>query len=193
MTVIGLGNPGEKYAATRHNVGFMVVDTLARRLRGRFRRVPGRMVCRREFAGSPLVLVKPLLYMNESGIPVREQLQAEPDELLVVCDDIALPFGRLRIRPRGSDGGHNGLGSIIYRLGRDDFARLRVGVDAPGPADDAVDYVLERFPSEQEAQLPELLGRAADACIAVVTQGLAAAMNRYNPAPAEPAAEAGEQ
>jgi PTH1 family peptidyl-tRNA hydrolase len=193
VTVIGLGNPGEKYAATRHNVGFMVVDTLARRLRGRFRHVPGRMVCRREFAGSTLVLVKPLLYMNESGVAVREQLQSEPDDLLVVCDDIALPFGRLRIRPQGSDGGHKGLGSIIYRLGRDDFARLRVGVDAPGPGDDAVDYVLEPFPAEESTQLPELLDRAADACIAVVTQGIAAAMNRYNPAPAEPAAEAEEQ
>lgn len=183
MTVFGLGNPGEKYAATRHNVGFMVVDTLARRLHGRFRHLPERMVCRREFAGRDLVLVKPLLFMNESGIVVRDQLQREPDDFLVVYDDIALPFGRLRIRPRGSDGGHNGIGSIIYRLGRDSFPRLRVGVDAPAEGEDAIDWVLGEFPPDRQAALPELLDRAADACITVVTQGLAKAMNKYNPAP----------
>jgi PTH1 family peptidyl-tRNA hydrolase len=191
VTVFGLGNPGEKYAATRHNVGFMVVDTLARRLHGRFRHAPERMVCRREFAGRDLVLVKPLLFMNESGIVVRDQIQREPDDFLVVYDDIALPFGRLRIRPRGSDGGHNGIGSIIHRLGRDSFPRLRVGVDAPAEGEDAVDWVLGAFPADQQAALPELLDRAADACITVVTQGLARAMNKYNPAP--DSAPAGEE
>jgi PTH1 family peptidyl-tRNA hydrolase len=191
VTVFGLGNPGEKYAATRHNVGFMVVDALARRLHGRFRHQPERLECRREFAGALLVLVKPLLYMNESGVVVRNQLQREPDSFLVVYDDIALPFGRLRIRPRGSDGGHKGIGSIIYRLGTDRFPRLRVGVDAPGPAEDAVDYVLKGFTPDQQAALPELLDRATDACITVVTRGIDAAMNRYNPAPA--AAAEGEE
>ncbi|MEO0078572.1 MAG: aminoacyl-tRNA hydrolase [candidate division WOR-3 bacterium] len=181
MTIFGLGNPGDRYARTRHNIGFMVVDVLARRLHARFRREPGCLVARKEHAGHPLVLVKPLLYMNESGVVVKEQLAREPDEFLVVCDDLALPFGRLRLRPKGSDGGHKGLGSIIYHLGRTDFARLRIGIDAPAPGEDGVDYVLGTFPQDQAARLPEVLDRAADACLTVVASGLEQAMNRFNP------------
>jgi len=186
VTIFGLGNPTERYAKTRHNVGFMVVDTLARRLHVRFRHLPERYVARKEYAGHGLVLVKPLLYMNESGVVAKSQLEREPDEFLVVCDDMALPFGRLRLRPKGSDGGHKGLGSIIYHLGRNDFPRLRVGIDAPGPGQDGVDYVLEPFPKEQAELLPEVLDLAADACLAAVTGGIERAMNRFNPAP-EPA------
>jgi PTH1 family peptidyl-tRNA hydrolase len=189
VTIFGLGNPTERYAATRHNVGFMVVDALARKLRARFRHVPGRFVARRELAGEPLTLVKPMLYMNESGVAVQEQLAAAPDEFLVVCDDMALPFGRLRLRPGGSDGGHNGLGSIIHRLGRTDFARLRVGIDAPPRAAEWADWVLEPFAPEQQHDLPEVLDRAAEACLTVVTAGLGRAMTRYNPAPVEAGAE----
>ncbi len=183
MTVFGLGNPGERYARTRHNVGFLVLETLARRLEVRFRRLAGRDVARKGYGGRDLVLVKPLLYMNESGVVVKEQLEEEPDEFLVVCDDLALPFGRLRLRPKGSDGGHKGLGSIIYHLGRTDFPRLRIGIDAPGPGQDGIDYVLEEFPSEQATRLPEVLDRAADACLTVATGGLELAMNRFNPRP----------
>ena len=181
MTIFGLGNPTRRYVATRHNAGFMVLDALAVRLRCRFRMYPDREVARRQFAGDELVLVKPLLYMNESGGVVRKQLERKPDRLLVVCDDMALPFGRLRLRPQGSDGGHNGLGSIISHLGRSDFPRLRIGIDAPARSSDGIDYVLERFPKEQTALLPEVLERAADACIAVVTQGLERTMSRFNP------------
>ena len=184
MTIFGLGNPGPRYALTRHNAGFMVVDALAARLGFRFRTFTDREVAGRQFAGDQLVLVKPLLYMNESGIVVRKQLERKPDDMLVVCDDMALPFGRLRLRPAGSDGGHKGLGSIIACLGRSDFPRLRVGIDAPARSSDGIDYVLEPFPKEQEALLPEVLARAADACIAVVTQGLERAMSRFNPMPA---------
>lgn len=186
MTIFGLGNPTERYAKTRHNVGFMVLDTLARRLHVRFRHLPERYVARKEYAGHGLVLVKPLLYMNESGVVAKGQLEREPDEFLVVCDDMALPFGRLRLRPKGSAGGHKGLESIIYHLGRNDFPRLRVGIDAPGPGQDGVDYVLEPFPKEQAELLPEVLDLAADACLAAVTRGIERAMNRFNPAP-EPA------
>ncbi len=190
MTIVGLGNPGPRYALTRHNAGFMVVDALAARLGFRFRSYPDREVARRQFSGKArsdggrfgqLLLVKPLLFMNESGIVVKKQLERRPDELLVVCDDMALPFGRLRLRPSGSDGGHKGLGSIIAQLGRSDFPRLRVGIDAPAHSSDGIDYVLERFPAEQEEVLSEVLQRAADACIAVVTQGIERAMNRFNP------------
>ena len=181
MTIFGLGNPGPRYALTRHNAGFMVVDSIAARLGFRFRTFPDREVAGRQFAGDQLVLVKPLLYMNESGVVVRKQLERKPDGMLVVCDDMALPFGRLRLRPAGSDGGHKGLRSIISHLGRSDFPRLRIGIDAPARSSDGIDYVLEPFPKEQEALLPEVLARAADACIAVVTQGLERAMSRFNP------------
>ena len=181
MTIFGLGNPTDRYAATRHNVGFMVLDALARKLHVRFRHQPGRFICRKELAGTPVVLVKPLLYMNESGVVVKEQLAQSPDDFLVVCDDMALPFGRLRLKPSGSDGGHNGLGSIIYHLGRSDFPRLRVGIDAPPRAENWSDWVLEPFPPGQTTELPEVLDRASDACITVVTSGLARAMNRCNP------------
>ena len=183
MTIFGLGNPTRRYAATRHNAGFMVMDTLAVRLGCRFRLFPDREVARRQFAGDDLVLVKPLLFMNESGVVVRKQLERKPDELLVVCDDMALPFGRLRLRPQGSDGGHKGLGSIISHLGRSDFPRLRVGIDAPARSRDGIEYVLEPFPREQVEVLPEVLERAADACITVVTGGLELAMSRFNPQP----------
>jgi PTH1 family peptidyl-tRNA hydrolase len=159
----------------------MVVDALAARLGFRFRTFADRAVARRQFSGTELILVKPLLFMNESGVVVRKQLQRRPDQLLVICDDMALPFGRLRLRPSGSDGGHKGLGSIIAQLGRSDFPRLRVGIDAPARSSDGIEYVLERFPAEQESILSEVLQRAVDVCIAVVTQGLARAMNRFNP------------
>ncbi|MFO7639210.1 MAG: aminoacyl-tRNA hydrolase [bacterium] len=197
MTLFGLGNPGDRYAATRHNVGFMVLDELARRLRARFRVAPDRAVARARWRGQDLVLVKPLRYMNESGLPVAEQLREEPGEFLVVCDDFALPFGRLRLRPQGSEGGHNGLASIIYRLGTNRFPRLRVGIGTPPREQDWAEYVLEPFSPDESARLAELVGRAADACLAVVDEGLAKAMNRHNlptgdetgPADADPAAE----
>jgi len=192
VTIFGLGNPGPRYALTRHNVGFMVVDTLGARLGFRFRTFADREVARRQFSGDELVLVKPLLFMNESGIVVRKQLERRPDQMLVVCDDMALPFGRLRLRPAGSDGGHNGLGSIISHLGRSGFPRLRIGIDAPARSSDGVDYVLEPFQKKQEELLPEVLERAADACIAVVTQGLERAMSRFNPMPAVAAEEGTE-
>jgi len=181
VTLFGLGNPTERYAGTRHNVGFMVLDELARRLRIRFRHLAGEYVARKEHAGEPLVLVKPLLYMNESGVVVRQHLSRQPDRFLVICDDLALPFGRLRLRPKGSDGGHKGLASIIYHLETADFPRLRIGIGEPGSDEDGVDYVLAPFPKDESVQLPGVLGRAADCCLTLVSQGLAKAMNRFNP------------
>ena len=192
MTIFGLGNPGPRYALTRHNAGFMVVDTLAARLGFRFRTFPDREVAGRQFAGNQLVLVKPLLYMNESGVVVRKQLERKPDDMLVVCDDMALPFGRLRLRSSGSDGGHKGLRSIMSHLGRSDFARLRIGIDAPAHSSEGIDYVLEPFPKQQAEALSEVLERAVDACITLLTLGMQSAMNRYNQMlPSETAAETG--
>ncbi len=184
MTIFGLGNPTAKYADTRHNVGFMVLDTIARRLRLRFHHLPGKFIARTRFAETNLIIVKPLLYMNESGVVVKQHLNEEPDEFLVVVDDIALPFGKLRLRPRGSDGGHNGLASIIYHLGSDKFPRLRVGIGSPATtnftADSLNEYVLSPFTPEEKRLLPEILDRAADACLTVITEGLDKAMNRFN-------------
>ena len=192
MTIFGLGNPGPRYALTRHNAGFMVVDTLAARLGFRFRMFTDREVAGRQFAGGQLVLVKPLLYMNESGVVVRKQLERKPDDMLVVYDDMALPFGRLRLRSSGSDGGHKGLRSIMSHLGRSDFARLRIGIDAPAHSSEGIDYVLEPFPKQQAEALSEVLERAVDACITLLTLGMQSAMNRYNQMlPSETAAETG--
>jgi PTH1 family peptidyl-tRNA hydrolase len=186
VTIFGLGNPTERYDRTRHNIGFMVADVLARRLNARFRHLPGRHVAKGQYRDRRLLVVKPLLYMNDSGVAVREQLAERPDDFLVVLDDLALPWGRLRLRPGGSDGGHKGLGSVIYQLGRADFPRVRVGVGPPPPDVDATDYVLERFlPAEAEA-LPDLLERAADACLDVAADGIEVAMNRFNAPTAEP-------
>lgn len=185
MTIFGLGNPGTRYAQTRHNIGFMTLDTLARRLGVKFHHQPGRFLARARYADTELWLVKPLLYMNESGVVVKEQLTNQPDEFLVVVDDLALPFGMLRLRPKGSDGGHKGLASIIYHLNRNDFPRLRIGIGAPQEMD-AIQYVLSPFTPEETKLLPEILERAANACLSVVTDGLQKAMNRINaPVPRE--------
>lgn len=181
MTVFGLGNPTKRYALTRHNIGFMVVDELARRLEAEFTPLPGRLVAATTYAGIPFYLVKPTLYMNESGIAVREQISNSPDEFIIVLDDMALPFGRLRLRPAGSDGGHRGLASVIYHLRRNDFARLRVGIGSPPPDKDSTEYVLEPFTASETVSLPDIIGRAADACLVAASQGLSAAMNRFNP------------
>lgn len=179
MTIFGLGNPGTRYAQTRHNIGFMTLDTLARHLGVKFHHQPGRFLARARCGETELLLVKPLLYMNQSGVVVKEQLTTQPDEFLVVVDDLALPFGMLRLRPRGSDGGHKGLASIIYHLNRNDFPRLRIGIGSPQRMD-AVQYVLSPFTPEETKLLPEILERAANACISVVTDGLQKAMNRIN-------------
>ncbi|MEO0073257.1 MAG: aminoacyl-tRNA hydrolase [candidate division WOR-3 bacterium] len=181
MTIFGLGNPTRRYALTRHNAGFMVTDELARRLDARFRPLPWRLVATTKYVGVPLHLVKPTTYMNESGIAVKEQLLSNPDEFMVVIDDIALPFGRIRLRPAGSDGGHKGLASVIYHLGRDDFPRLRIGIGSPPPGCESTQYVLEPFTSSEMSSLPEIIARAADACLVAVSEGLSMAMNRFNP------------
>src|SRR6516164_402217 len=151
--VVGLGNPGSKYAGTRHNIGFLVIDYLAESPRaGRFQsRFQGQVADLVE-EGEKLLLVKPETFMNLSGRCVREVMgfyQVAVEDLLVVCDDINLPLGKLRVRARGSDGGQKGLRDIQNHLGTSDYARLRIGVDAPGQAD-AADHVLSRFrPTER--------------------------------------------
>jgi PTH1 family peptidyl-tRNA hydrolase len=181
--VIGLGNPGGQYAHTRHNIGWMVLDRLADRAgragRGRQRDAAESIQVR--YQGLDLVLAKPLTYMNDSGIAVRKLLAREHVpliDLLVVADDFALPFGKLRFREGGSHGGHNGLRSIIEDLGTEKIGRLRVGIGEPGRG--AVDHVLSRFSADEQARLPILLDAAADAVGAWAREGTSKAANRFN-------------
>ncbi len=181
--VVGLGNPGPKYAETRHNVGWMVLDRLADRagISGRGKERDAAVTVRGRLHDVDIALVKPLTFMNDSGIAVRKILARERaplDQMLVVVDDFALPFGRLRIRPDGTHGGHNGLRSIVAELETQRFARLRVGIGEPRR--DAIDHVLSRFSSDERSQLPALLDAAADAVETWAREGANAAANLWN-------------
>lgn len=182
--LFGLGNPGTRYERTRHNLGWMLLDRLASRRRARF--AAGRadyFHARYELEGRRIHLVKPTTFMNLSGRAVRQYLAIErPEEprLVVAADDVNLPLGRIRFRPGGSAGGHNGLRSVIEVLGRQDFPRLRMGV-GPGPAgEDLADWVLEDFEADEEETVDALLGRAADAFEHWVLEGPERTMGRYN-------------
>ncbi len=184
--IVGLGNPGERYARTRHNIGFRSVETLAERHGLTFRNQRANSeIAEGYIRGQRVVLVKPQTYMNLSGQAVsalRNWYKIDPArELLIIYDDLDLPFARLRLRERGSAGTHNGMRSIVAQLGTTEFPRLRVGIGQPPANMDAADYVLSRFTPEEEAVLPELLTRVADAVEVVLGEGLTTAMNRYNP------------
>jgi PTH1 family peptidyl-tRNA hydrolase len=182
--VVGLGNPGERYRRTRHNVGFMVVDALAARWGAGRGEVAGEAwTAGAERAGEPLLLVKPLTFMNRSGVAVERALAsagAAPDAMVVILDDAALPLGQVRVRPRGSHGGHNGLRSVLEVLGTDEFARVRVGIRKGEPPEDLADYVLSEFPQEDVLVVQEMVGAAADAVECLLGEGIEAAMNRFN-------------
>ena len=190
--IVGLGNPGREYRNTRHNIGFLVLDELARRENLTFgmapSQVPDAFVAKR-FGAAPLLLAKPLTFMNRSGDAVAalaRYYDVSPADLLVILDEVALPFGRLRVRARGSAGGHNGLKSIVERLGTTDFARLRLGVGRGDARRDLADHVLSVFePAEQEG-LEALVTRAADAAGMFAVENIATVMNRYNPDATEP-------
>jgi len=181
--VVGLGNPGSRYHGTRHNVGFAVLDVLARsanagRPQDRFQ---AEIVELREDA-QKVLLVKPATFMNLSGQAVRQVLdfyKVEVGDLLVVCDDINLPLGKLRLRAKGSHGGHNGLRDIQNQLGTNEYARLRIGVDAP-PEEGAVDHVLGRFRPGERPVIEEAVATAAQAVGVWLTHGIQECMNQYN-------------
>lgn len=190
--VVGLGNPGDRYAETRHNIGWMVLDRLADRAgwSGRGRTRDASAIASGRLHGLDVVLVKPLTYMNESGLAVRKVLAREHaplGEMLVVADDFALPFGRLRFREGGGPGGHNGLRSIIEELGTEKFSRLRVGIGEPDR--NAVDHVLSRFQPAERQRLDELLDAAADAVETWARDGTSKAANQHNRFELRPADE----
>ncbi|MGI5839250.1 MAG: aminoacyl-tRNA hydrolase [bacterium] len=190
--ITGLGNPGLAYVNTRHNAGFAVVDLLANTYgikvdEWKYESFLGRGRIARE----PVVLLKPQTYMNLSGRAVRQVLQglgAGPDELLVIHDDLDLPFGRLRLRLRGGPGGHNGIKSIISALETEEFARLRFGIGRPPAGGDPADYVLEEFTAAERELFDLATDKAGAAVCAVLAEGVTAAMNRFNRAD-KPAAE----
>ena len=189
--LVGLGNPGEDYATTRHNIGFLVAEEIADRQGRPYEARRARcLVFRAMFGGAEAMVARPLTYMNRSGAAVSALLElagAGPEDLLVVCDDLYLDYGTLRLRPRGSHGGHNGLLSIIETLGTQDFARLRVGVGPVESGEPHAEFVLRPFPRRQQKELPRVVARAADCAELALSEGIAIAMNRFNGKPADEA------
>ena len=180
--VVGLGNPGSRYHGTRHNVGYEVVDRLAEGVSaGRFQGRFTAQVAELREGPSKVLLVKPETFMNLSGQSVRQFMdyyQVQPADLLVVCDDINLPLGKLRVRARGTHGGHNGLRDIQNHLGTTEYPRLRIGVDAPD--EDAVEHVLGRFRPSERAVIADSVALAAQAVGLWIREGVEACMNQYN-------------
>src|SRR5947209_4154469 len=181
--VVGLGNPGGRYHGTRHNVGFAVLDSLAASPRaGRFQARFDAQLAELEEDGRRVLLVKPETFMNLSGRCVRQVLdfyQVPREDLLVVCDDINLPLGKLRVRARGTHGGHNGLRDIQNHLGTNEYPRLRIGVGAP-EGDDAVDHVLGRFRPGEQAAIDDAVSLAVQAVALWWKEGIQKCMNEYN-------------
>ena len=191
--LVGLGNPGEEYAATRHNIGYRVAEEIAGR-RGRpYEAQRARsIVCRVTVGDTETIVARPLTFMNRSGAAVAALLElagAGPEDLLVVCDDLYLDFGTIRLRKRGSHGGHNGLLSIVETLGTQAFARLRIGVGLVEPGEPHADFVLRPFPRRQQKLLPEVVRQAAECAEVALAEGIATAMNRFNRKPADQAGE----
>ncbi|NLW58751.1 MAG: aminoacyl-tRNA hydrolase [Firmicutes bacterium] len=186
--IVGLGNPGKQYQLTRHNAGFLVLEQLARIYRGRWQK--HNRYCQAVVTDQErrLHLVKPLTYMNRSGEAVKiflDQYHFPLERVIIISDDTALPFGKIRMKPRGSSGGHNGLASIIAVTGPD-FPRLRVGIGSPSDREGMVDYVLGCFTAEEQALLPVITRWAAQAIIAWLEEGIEKAMSKYNgPVPLE--------
>jgi PTH1 family peptidyl-tRNA hydrolase len=182
--VIGLGNPGPPYAGHRHNAGFFVVDLLAERLGGRFKaHKSGADVLETRFAAMPAVLAKPRSYMNESGGPVvslTRFYKVVPQRLVVVHDELDLPYGALRLKLGGGDGGHNGLRSITAALGTNDYLRVRFGIGRPPGRQDPADFVLRDFAAAERKDLGYHVDRAADAVEALLRDGLEPAQNAFN-------------
>jgi len=194
--VVGLGNPGREYVGTRHNVGFEVIDRLAEKLgwvaAGEFDRMARTKfdgllydgsLARTSGESERLVLLQPTTYMNLSGQAVQATMgfyQMKPDDVMVVLDDLALPCGKLRIRPGGSDGGHNGLRDIQRALGTNEYPRLRLGIDAPPPPVPGKQYVLGKFSPEQRKLVDPAVTRAASAIVTWIDRGIETAMNQFN-------------
>ena len=182
--IVGLGNPGREYKDNRHNFGFLLMDRLTVRLNARMSRVQAKaLVGSVNYEGNKIILAKPQTYMNLSGQAIQglaRFYKLPLENVIVAHDDLDLPFGTIRIRPRGGPGGQRGVASTIERLGSKDFRRLRLGIGRPPGRMDPAAYVLQDFPKADLPLLSEILDRAADAALTFVTEGLNAAMNKFN-------------
>lgn len=182
--IVGLGNPGSEYVATRHNLGFKVVDELAGRLGIKsFKNKCQAEIAESSLAGHKVILVRPQTFINNSGLSVRSLLEwykINPAKLIVIYDDVDLEVGQLRLREKGNAGGHHGVESIISNIGTTEFARVRIGIGRENLTGDVADYVLAKIPSGQQEILAEAINKAAEAVEAIVTTGLPAAMNKFN-------------
>lgn len=182
--IAGLGNPGKEYENTRHNAGFMAIDALADKLGADISEKKHKALCGRAvIGGEKVILLKPQTYMNSSGESIRaaaDYYKVEPEDILVIYDDISLAPGQLRVRAKGSAGGHNGIKSIIAHLGTQEFPRVRVGVGEKPPKMDLADYVLGHFSAEERKIMNEAAKEAAEAACQVVAEGVDHAMNDHN-------------
>jgi len=182
--IVGLGNPGLAYRHNRHNVGFMVADALAEKLEIPLKRVKFKaQIGNGKLEGIPIIIAKPLTFMNNSGeavAPLVRYIKVPLERLLVIHDDMDLPLGTLRMRPSGGSAGHNGMLSIFDKLGTNAIPRLRVGIGRPPGRMDPADYVLQDFPKSDEELLKMVIARACEAALAFITNGLEKAMNTYN-------------
>ncbi len=185
LTVIaGLGNPGNKYENTRHNVGFSTIDLLSSKHGIKVNKLKHKALTGEgTIAGERVLLVKPQTFMNLSGESIRdvtEWYKLAMDNIIIIYDDVDLPVGTIRIRPKGSSGTHNGMKSVIYQLQSDEFPRIRIGIGKAPEGWDLADYVLGRFSADEAGTLRESIERAADAAAAIVASGVSAAMNQFN-------------
>lgn len=183
--IVGLGNPGDQYTDSRHNIGFAVVEAFSKEHDGSFKRDRGTfsLTAKVSAAGEDIILARPVTFMNLSGTAVKALLKKyriAPDNLLVVCDDLDLAFGRLRIRPGGSSAGHRGIDSIIDHLHRNDFSRLRIGIGRPPEHMEASDFVLTRFSRREKQEIAEAINRACACCESWITQDIEETMNQFN-------------
>lgn len=182
--VVGLGNPGEKYSGTRHNMGAMVIEVLIGRTGASLKsHKSGCAIAETTLVDERVVLARPTTYMNDSGRPVRELARwykVQPDRLIIVHDELDIPFEEVRVKDGGGTAGHNGLGSIASHLGTRAFVRVRVGIGRPRGRRDAVGHVLDTFSSSERKELPFVIERAADAVQTIIADGVERAMNEFN-------------
>lgn len=182
--IVGLGNPGRRYAKTRHNVGYMMIDHIAGVLGEKVERLHGRsLICATDLAGTEVLLAKPQTYMNLSGYAVKELVKNERFELsrcLVIYDEVSLPLGKLRLRPSGSAGGHKGMQSVLQTLGTQQVPRLRIGIAPEQPVEDLTDHVLSRFRADEWATLEEVSRDCLGTLETLLTRGIDQAMTQFN-------------
>ncbi|OGX28641.1 MAG: aminoacyl-tRNA hydrolase [Omnitrophica WOR_2 bacterium RIFCSPHIGHO2_01_FULL_52_10] len=183
--IAGLGNPGRDYEYTRHNLGFLVVEHLAQKNNLRFRKssFTNGLTAEGKVAGNDLCCLLPATYMNNSGAAVKQAVlnkNLDHTDILIVCDDFHLDFGQVRIRSKGTGGGHNGLTSVIEHLGTQAFARLRLGIGGPVKGQESVEYVLGKWTAGEEKQLDEFIDRATDCCGVWLQEGIDKAMDQFN-------------